>query len=114
MNIEELRFYCLSKPGVTEDFPFDENTLVFRVDGKMFLLTDLAEPLAMNVKCDPEKAMELREQYPCVAPGYHMNKKHWNTIKIDGSVTNEVLRQWIDDSYSLVVSGKKRRTNPSE
>ena len=103
MNIEALREYCLSKPGVTESFPFDENTLVFKVAGKIFLLTDLLDEFSMNVKCDPEKAVELREQYPCVQPGYHMNKKHWNTVMIDGSVSDREVAEWIDASYRLVV-----------
>ncbi|MFA8435939.1 MAG: MmcQ/YjbR family DNA-binding protein [Marinifilaceae bacterium] len=104
MNIEELREYCLAKKGVTEGFPFDETTLVLKVMGKMFLLTDIEGELSMNVKCDPEMVPELREQYPCVLPGYHMNKKHWNTVMIDGSVSDDLLKQWIDDSYNLVVS----------
>ena len=105
MDIESLREYCLSKTGVTESFPFDENTLVFKVAGKMFLLTDLVDDFSMNVKCDPEKAIELREHYPAVLPGYHMNKKSWNTVLIDGSMTDELLLEWIDDSYRLVVEG---------
>lgn len=102
MNIETLREYCLTKKGVTETFPFDENTLVFKVGGKMFLLTDLVDLFSMNLKCDPEKAVELREHYNCVTPGYHMNKKHWNTVIFDGSVSDEILLGWIDDSYKLV------------
>ena len=105
MDIESLREYCLSKTGVTESFPFDENTLVFKVAGKMFLLTDLVDDFSMNVKCDPEKAIELREHYSSVLPGYHMNKKSWNTVLIDGSITDELLLEWIDDSYRLVVDG---------
>lgn len=102
MDIESLREYCLNLPEVTEGFPFDETTLVFKVNGKMFLLTDLEGQLTMNVKCEPEKAVELREQYNCVLPGYHMNKKHWNTVIIDGSISDKILMQWIDDSYNLV------------
>ncbi len=105
MDIVSLREYCLSKTGVTESFPFDENTLVFKVAGKMFLLTDLIDDFSMNVKCDPEKALELREHFPSVLPGYHMNKKSWNTVMIDGSITDELLLDWIDDSYRLVVEG---------
>ncbi len=105
MNIEELRDYCLSLPGTTEGFPFGEQTLVFKVKGKVFLLTSLdTEIVQFNVKCDPEKAQELREQYDCVLPGYHMNKKHWNTILANGSVSNETLKSWIQDSYTLVVA----------
>lgn len=108
MNIEELREYCLVKKGVAEDFPFDETTLVFKVMGKMFLLTDLDGDLAINVKCDPEKAVDLRERYRAVRPGYHMNKKYWNTVVLDGSVQDKMIREWIDDSYNLVV-GKLRK-----
>jgi predicted DNA-binding protein (MmcQ/YjbR family) len=103
MNIEDFRLYCLAKPGTTESFPFDENTLVFKVAGKMFALTDLVDVFSINLKCDPEKCIELREHYESVKPGYHMNKKHWNTILIDGSVSDEILREWIDYSYNLVV-----------
>lgn len=103
MNIEELREYCLSKKAVTEGFPFDDVTLVFKVMDKMFLLTNIEGELRMNVKCNPEKAIELREEYPCVLPGYHMNKKYWNTIVLDGSVSDHNLKEWIDDSYNLVV-----------
>lgn len=108
MNIEELRDYCLAKKGVTEGFPFDEDTLVFKVQGKMFLLTSLSE-LTMNVKCDPEKAVELREQYPEVQPGYHMNKKLWNTVILDGLLPGKLLKGFIDDSYQLVVDGLTKK-----
>lgn len=104
MNIEEIRNYCISMKGVVEDFPFDETTLVFKVMGKMFALTDLEGELSINLKCDPEKAIELRELYSCVLPGYHMSKKHWNTIKIDGTVPSPLITEWIDHSYELVVS----------
>lgn len=104
MNLETFREYCLSKPGVTEELPFDENTLVFKVMGKMFALTDIAEFTSVNLKTDPEKAIELRERYEAVMPGYHMNKRHWNTIMIDGSVPDREIRSWIDDSYDLVVA----------
>ncbi len=109
MNIEDLREYCISKKGTTEAFPFDEDTLVFKVMGKMFCLTSLSEPDSINLKCDPEKAIELREQYPCVQPGYHMNKKMWNTVVIDGSVSKKLLKEWIDHSYDLVVAGLPRK-----
>ena len=104
MDIEELRNYCLSKKGVTEGFPFGENVLVFKVGGKMFLLTPLDSALQMNVKCDPELAIELREQYPEVQPGYHMNKKTWNTVVLAGSLTRKQILEFIDHSYHLVVS----------
>lgn len=109
MNIEQLREYCISKKGVTEGFPFDKTTLVFKVMNKMFLLTDVEAPLSMNVKCDPEKAVELREEYDCVKPGYHMNKVHWNTVVIDGSIPDQRLKGWIDDSYLLVVNSLPKK-----
>ncbi len=103
MNIEELREYCISKKGVTESFPFGEETLVFKVVNKVFLLTGIdSNPIEFNVKCDPEKAIELREDYSCVRPGYHMNKQHWNTIVADGSVSDKLLEEWISDSYDLI------------
>ncbi len=105
MNIEELREYCISKPGVTESFPFDESTLVFKVMDKMFALTGLDKDLSINLKCDPEKAIQLRQEYPYVLPGFHMNKKHWNTINIDTQVTAQLIKDWIDHSYDLIVSG---------
>ena len=109
MNIEQIREYCLKKKGVTEELPFDEETLVFKVMGKMFLLVPLEKvPLQINLKCDPEKAVELREQFESVQPGYHMSKKHWNTVIIDGSIPKKELFEWIDDSYELVVSGLKK------
>ena len=103
MNIESFREYCLSKPATSESFPFDETTLVFKVAGKLFALTDIANAFSINLKCNPEKCIELREHYDCVQPGYHMNKKHWNTILVDGSVGEELLKEWIDLSYNLVV-----------
>lgn len=110
MNIETLREYCLSKKAVTEDFPFGETTLVFRVEGKIFLLVALdAAPLQFNAKCDPEKAIELREAYDAIQPGYHMNKKHWNTVIIDGSVSTGLIKEMIDDSYSLVVKSLPKK-----
>lgn len=103
MDIETLREYCLSKPGAEEGFPFGDDTLVFKVKGKIFLLVGLSgSPLQFNVKCDPDKALELRENYSSVIPGYHMNKKHWNTVIVDGSVNDKLLKSWIDDSYKLV------------
>lgn len=113
MDIETLREYCLRKRGVTEEFPFDEVTLVFKVMGKIFLLTPLDESgLRFNLKADPEKAQEWREQYACVRPGYHMSKRTWNTIEADGSVSDETLLSWIDHSYEEVIKGlpKKLRT----
>jgi predicted DNA-binding protein (MmcQ/YjbR family) len=108
MHIESLREYCLSKPGAEESFPFGPDTLVFKVKGKIFLLTGLdEETLSFNVKCDPAKAIELRETYPAVQPGYHMNKKHWNTIIVDGSVPDRELKEWLDHSYELVSGIRK-------
>lgn len=109
MNIESLREYCLSKSGADETLPFGPDTLVYKVNGKMFLLTGLdEEQLSFNVKCDPDKALELREKYPCVLPGYHMNKKHWNTIIVDHSVSSKQLKEWIDWSYELVAGKRKK------
>jgi predicted DNA-binding protein (MmcQ/YjbR family) len=103
MDIEQLREYCIAKPGVEEGFPFGANTLVFKVNGKMFLLVALEnQPLQFNAKCDPEKAIELREEYSCILPGYHMNKKNWNTIIIDGTLSTRQIKEFIDNSYSLV------------
>lgn len=104
MNIEEYRDFCIALKGVSEEFPFDENTLVFKVMGKMFALCDVNSFESINVKCDPEKAIELREQYSTVLPGYHMNKKHWNTVLIDGSIDDKLIYQWILDSYHLVIA----------
>jgi predicted DNA-binding protein (MmcQ/YjbR family) len=109
MNIEELREYCIAKNGVTESFPFDEETLVFKVINKMFLLTNINKDLSMNVKCDPEKAIELREEYNSVLPGWHMNKKHWNTVNIDGSISDKQLKEWIDQSYELIVASLTKK-----
>jgi predicted DNA-binding protein (MmcQ/YjbR family) len=109
MNIEEIRAYCLKFYDTTESFPFDEDVLVFKVSGKIFCLTSLSEPDRMNLKCDPEKAIELREQYPCVIPGYHMNKKMWNTVIIDGSVSKKILQSWIKHSFDEVVKGLPKK-----
>lgn len=106
MNIEEFRDYCLAKPMVTESFPFDETTLVFKVGGKMFALTGLDDPeFKVNLKCDPDRAEELRETYPAIRPGFHMNKSHWNTVTVDGSFSMALFRELIDHSYALIVSG---------
>jgi predicted DNA-binding protein (MmcQ/YjbR family) len=104
MNIEELREYCLSKPAVEETFPFGPENMVFKVMDKVFLITGIdSVPLSFNVKCDPDMAEDLREKYDCVTPGYHMNKKHWNTVIVDNSVSEKLLRDWIDHSYNLIV-----------
>ena len=109
MNIEELRDYCLAKPGTSEGFPFDDRVLVFKVMGKMYALTDIERFESVNLKCDPELAVELREAYPGVTPGYHMSKKHWNTVLTDGSVPENLLREWINHSYDLVVAGLPKK-----
>jgi predicted DNA-binding protein (MmcQ/YjbR family) len=111
LNIESFQKYCLSKKGVTEEFPFDDNTLVFKVMGKMFALTNVEAFEGINLKCESELAAQLREEYPAVKQGYHMNKKHWNTIVMDGSIGDKLIQQWIDLSYDLVVASlpKKER-----
>ncbi len=103
MNIEEIRVFCLSFKGVEEGFPFDNNTLVFKVGGKIFLLLALnASPIQFNVKCEPELAIKLREKYPFVLPGYHMNKRHWNTIVCDDTTSKKLIFEWIKNSHNLV------------
>jgi predicted DNA-binding protein (MmcQ/YjbR family) len=108
MNIEELQEYCLRKEHAEETLPFGPDTLVYKVKGKVFLLTGLdSHPLSFNVKCDPDRAIELREEYPHnVLPGFHMNKKHWNTVIADGNIPSKLLRELIDHSYNLVVKKK--------
>jgi predicted DNA-binding protein (MmcQ/YjbR family) len=105
MNVEEIRAYCIDKKGVTESFPFDDDTLVFKVLDKIFLLISLErQPLRINVKCDPEKAIELRDSYSDnILPGYHMNKLHWNTVIINQELSNTLIKKFIDDSYHLVL-----------
>lgn len=110
MNVEDIRLYCLNKPGVTESFPFDDKILVFKVMNKMYALIALEEPeLRINLKCDPEKAIALRDEYTGVLPGYHMSKVHWNTVVADGSFTERDLLGWIDDSYKLIVSSLPKK-----
>ncbi len=104
MNIEELREYCLAKKGTTEELPFDEVTLVFKVAGKMYALTNLKGDLSVNLKCDPERAIGLREEYEAIKPGWHMNKKHWNTLEMDGRLKAALIKELIDHSYDLVVA----------
>ncbi len=112
MELQSIIDYCAAKPGACEDFPFDETTLVMKVAGKMFALINLNPPYSMNLKCDPVLAQKLREEFDAVQPGYHMNKQHWNTIRLDGSLEDGLLKQWIDASYELVLSklSKKIRT----
>ena len=106
MNIEILREYCISKKNVTESFPFGDDTLVFKTEGRIFALVNLDGDLSINLKCDPVRAIELRERYSSVIPGYHMNKKHWNTIYINGSVPDKEVFSWVDHSYELVLHKK--------
>lgn len=106
MNSESIRDYCIAKPGVTESFPFDDVTLVFKVGGKMFALLSLDnQPTTLALKCDPERALQLREMFSAVRPGYHMNKTHWNSITLDGSIRTNQVQEWIDHSYELVKKG---------
>ena len=114
MDIEQLREYCLSKMGATESFPFDNRTLVFKV-GKMFALCDIEQFSSLNLKCDPEKAIELRETYQGIIPGYHMNKTHWNTVSVDSDVPEKLILELIDHSYELIVMSltKKQRNELS-
>ena len=108
MDIEQVWEYCKAKPGAEECFPFGPETLVFKVKGKIFLLASLdKQPLQFNVKCDPERAIDLREKFASVLPGYHMNKKLWNTVIVDGTIPTYDLQEFIDDSYWLVSKGKK-------
>lgn len=110
MNIEEFRAYCLSKKHVTETFPFDEVTLVFKVAEKMFALTGLeSEEFKVNLKCNPEKAISLREEHEEIQPGYHMNKKHWNTVSFEGTLSDTFLKELIDHSYTLVVESLSKK-----
>lgn len=113
MNIEEFRTYCLSKPATTEGLPFDDKTLVFKVHGKIFTITGIETFESVNLKCDPEYAIELREEHDGIQPGYHMNKKHWNTVLMDGSVSDELLYELIDHSYDLVVKGLRKKVRES-
>ena len=110
MNIEEIREYCLAKPGVTEGFPFDESTLVFKVMNKIYALVGLERvPPFINLKCDPERAIELREQHKAIQPGWHMNKQQWNSVYFTGSIPSKLLLELIDHSYELVVQGLKKK-----
>ncbi len=109
MNIEELREYCLSLKEVEEKMPFDDRVLVFTVKDKIFCLTNIENYKYVNLKCNPEKAIELREQYSEVTPGYHMNKKHWNSVNPQGKITKNLMKRWILDSYNLVVAGLPKK-----
>lgn len=109
MNIEEYRNYCISKKGVTEGFPFDEKTLVFKVMGKMFALITVDNFDFINLKCNPEKAIELREKYNAIKPGYHMSKVHWNSVYVNEDASDALIYQLIDDSYDLVVKSLTKK-----
>jgi predicted DNA-binding protein (MmcQ/YjbR family) len=109
MNVELLREYCISRPDAEECFPFGDDTLVFKIKGKIFALVNLDGDLSIALKCNPELAIELRENYPAVKPGYHLNKKHWNTISVDGSIADREIFKWIDHSYDLASGRKIRR-----
>lgn len=109
MNIEDFRDFCLKMKGVTEAMPFDDKVLVFKVMNKMFCLTNIEDFSSINVKCEPDKAIELRAQYDAVQPGYHMSKKHWNTIQLDGSIDVKQMKEWVIDSYELIVKGLSKK-----
>ena len=109
MNLDTIREYCLKKKGVTEGFPFDEETLVFKVMGKIFALTNLNPPYFLNLKCDPERAIELREENQDIKPGYHMNKKHWNTLDLEGRLKINLIKELIDHSYDMVIAGLTKK-----
>ncbi len=114
MNIEKLRDYCLSKRGVSESFPFDQTVLVFKVLHKMFAAVNIDAPeVVVNLKCDPDRAIQLRESHRDIEPGYHMNKKHWNSIYCEREVDDELLQELIDHSYDLVVKGMRRADRDS-
>ena len=109
MNVETYREYCLKKKGAIEDYPFNDETLVFKVMNKIFLLTPLEKiPFSINLKCDPEKAVELRERYEAVLPGYHMNKNNWITVIVDNTIPEREIKELTDNSYDLVVQGLKK------
>ncbi len=109
MHIEELQQFCLSLKGTEQKLPFGDDTLVFYVKGKLFCLANISSFEAINLKCDPEEAIMLREQYSDVIPGYHMNKKHWNSVKVNGDLPRKLIEKWIVDSYNLVVSGLTKK-----
>jgi predicted DNA-binding protein (MmcQ/YjbR family) len=114
MDIEHIYQFAIGKPYVEECTPFGPDLVVFKVAGKIFLILPINEStVSINVKCNPEKAIELRERYPCVQPGYHMNKKHWNTISIDGSVSDRLIETWINDSYQLIINNLSKKERSS-
>mgnify|MGYP002527094200 FL=1 len=109
MTLDHFREYCLSLKGTTEEMPFDENTLVFKVFGKMFALTNLENFEYTNLKCDPEKSITLREEYMEVTPAWHMNKKHWNSVSFEGDLSDQQIESWVADSYNLVVKNMPKK-----
>ncbi len=109
MNVEEFRDYCLSKKNVSESFPFDDKVLVFKVHNKMFALANIVDFDGINLKCEPEKAIELREEYKEIKPGYHMSKKHWNTVSTRGSLSSGFIKSLIDESYNLIVASLPKK-----
>ena len=113
MHVESFRSHCLNKKGVTEEFPFGKNTLVYKVMGKMFALADLQDFTSINLKVDPEVGIELRERYTSVQEAYHMNKKHWITVMVDGKIPDKLIRGWIDNSYDLVRAGLSKKLRAS-
>ena len=115
MDISEIRDFCLSLPATEETLPFDETTLAYKVGGKIFLLTDMQDSGRICIKCDPERAIELRERYPEeVMPGYHMNKRHWNTVKTEGDLPEKLIRGWIEDSYRLTAGSLPKTKRPAD
>lgn len=109
MHFDELIDFCFQLPGATETFPFDKTTLVIKVQNKLFALVDVEEPTGINLKCDPERAIELRERYEGIQPGYHMNKTHWNTVALDGSVDDSLIKELIVHSYELIVASLPKK-----
>ncbi|MGH2747029.1 MAG: MmcQ/YjbR family DNA-binding protein [Actinomycetota bacterium] len=106
MDLDVLRAHCLTKPGASEEYPFGPGALVMKVAGKMFaIVAEDARPLTVSLKCEPEIAIVLRNRHEAVGPGYHLNKRHWNTVTLDGTINDSDIRDWIDDSYDLVVDG---------
>jgi predicted DNA-binding protein (MmcQ/YjbR family) len=113
MNITFFRDYCLSKPGASEDTPFDKNTLCFKVGNKIFAIIDIELFESVNLKCEPERSLELREEFGGIVPGYHMNKKHWNTVSFDGSIPDKTILELVDHSYDLIFNSLPKRIQES-
>jgi predicted DNA-binding protein (MmcQ/YjbR family) len=110
MDLKELRRYCLAKPGAVEEYPFGPGALVMKIGGRMFaIIGEDSVPITVSLKCEPEIALALRDAYASVTPGYHLNKRHWNTVMLDGTIGGERIREWIDDSFDLVLAGLPRK-----